>query len=222
NQLTVIPAEIGYMKSLKILSVAKNRLTYLPDTIGHLTKLVELRASDNLITSIPHSIGELTKLTSLYLERNQITTLPSELGGNRSLVTLDLSENPVRTIPAEVGRLKFLRRLRVENCVELLMEFDHDQVWSPPTLRELSARVIVRHQVPILKCTQDDIKRYLASAHACSFCNGPYFESFVTRGKMVEKNEIRVPFEYRLCVPHWNTEKERMMVLFCPLPDTAP
>ncbi|KAJ3100981.1 Leucine-rich repeat-containing protein 63 [Phlyctochytrium planicorne] len=222
NKLSVIPAEIGYMKSLKILSVARNNLTYLPDTIGHLQKLVELRASENQLTCIPTSVGELTKLTILHLESNRITSLPSELGGNKSLVTLDISSNPIRTIPAEVGRLKFLRRLRVEDCTELLTEFVHDVSWSAPTLRELAARVIVRHQLPILECTQEDLKRYLASAHSCSFCNGPYFESYVVRGKIVEKADVNVPFEYRLCIPHWNTEKERQAALFRPLPDTAP
>ncbi|KAJ3218949.1 hypothetical protein HDU67_003313 [Dinochytrium kinnereticum] len=220
--LTAIPAEIGYMKSLKILSVARNRLTYLPETLGHLTKLTELRASENLLTSLPTSIGELTKLTSLHLDSNHLTSLPSEIGGNRSLITLDVSENPIKTLPAEVGRLKFLRRLRVEGCRDLVESFTHDLVHSPPTLRELSARVIVRHQVPILQCTQEEVKRYLASAHACSFCAGPYFESFVVRGRIVEKQDLRLPYEYRLCVPHWNTDPQRLAALFGTRPDTSP
>jgi len=44
----------------------------------------------------------------------------------------------------------------------------------------------------------------------------------VKRGKIIDKNEHHIPLEYRLCCPHWNTEQERVSLLFCALPDTAP
>ncbi|TPX43064.1 hypothetical protein SeLEV6574_g05260 [Synchytrium endobioticum] len=222
NELTSIPAEIGYMKNLMVLSVAKNKLNSLPETIGYLTRLVELRASENQIASIPSTIGSLTKLTTLSLEVNKITNLPQEIGQLRNLINLDLSDNPLSILPAEIGRLKYLRKLRLDNC-PLLAEISVDTSYNPPSLKELTARVIVRNQLPILHVMHDALKQYLASVRTCSFCGGPYFDSYVVRGKLIDRNESKVPLEYRLCVPHWTTEQDRILQLFaCPPPPTAP
>ena len=217
------------MKNLTSLSVARNRLTSLPDTIGYLSKLTDLNASQNLLKTIPSSIRYLTKLTKLNLEQNRLATIPAELGQLKGLAILDLSDNAhIRTIPAEIGRLKFLRKLDLRNCTSLLKSFPAGPfLSSPPSLKELAARVIVRHQLPILSITQEGLKTYLASAHTCSFCGGPYFECFESRGKMIERQPESedtplIPLEYRLCVPHWGTEEERVSMMFCPLPGTAP
>ncbi|KAI9095225.1 hypothetical protein DFS34DRAFT_627120 [Phlyctochytrium arcticum] len=209
------------MKNLTNLSIASNRLTSLPDTIGFLTKLVELKASDNLLDTIPASISKLQKLTTLYLDSNRITYLPSEIGQVKLLATLDLSKNPLQVVPAELNRLKFLRTLTLKRC-PLKRDFAVDPTRSPPTLKELAARVIVRQQLPILEITQDEVKSYLASAHTCTFCGGPYFEEVTIRGRIVERGDHRVPLEYRLCAPHWSTDNERLALLFCPLPNSAP
>ncbi|CAG8619349.1 14342_t:CDS:2 [Acaulospora morrowiae] len=221
NELTEIPAEIGYMKNLQTLDVSKNRLECIPDTIGFLHKLSELKLSENQLTSIPSSIGSLKKLSILFLDNNKITELPPEIGQIKTLVNLDVRENPITVLPAELGRLQYLRKLRTDGC-PLTTEFVHQLTHSPPTLMELAARTIVRLQVPILEDTTDHIKDYLASAKKCSFCGGPYFENYVKRGKIIDKNDHHIPLEYRLCCPHWNTEQERVSLLFCALPDTAP
>ncbi|CAG8498162.1 2185_t:CDS:2 [Dentiscutata heterogama] len=221
NELTEIPAEIGYMKNLTTLDVSKNRLEFIPDTIGFLYKLQELKLSNNQLTWIPSSVGSLKKLGTLLLDDNKITELPPEIGQIKTLVHLDVRENPLTVLPAEVGRLQQLRKLRTDGC-PLKTEFVHQLTHSPPTLMELAARTIVRLQVPILEDTTDHIKDYLASAKKCSFCGGPYFENYTKRGKIIDKNEQHIPLEYRLCYPHWNTEQERVSLLFCALPDTAP
>ncbi|KAJ3149380.1 hypothetical protein HDU89_003742 [Geranomyces variabilis] len=221
NSITVIPPEIGHLKNLTSLHVSSNKLTSLPDTIGYLTRLVELQAADNLLTSLPASIGSLRKLTTLDLKKNQITVLPPELGQLKSLATLDVSNNPISYVPAELNRLKFLRKITLENC-PLATEFVVQTTFSPPSLKELAARVIVRQQLPILEVTHSELKTYLASARQCTFCAGPYFEAVYVRGRIVERNEVGVPIEYRLCSPHWNNDEERLAALFCPLPDTAP
>ncbi|CAG8572439.1 15491_t:CDS:2, partial [Racocetra persica] len=213
--------EIGYMKNLTTLDVSKNRLEFIPDTIGFLYKLQELKLSNNQLTWIPSSIGSLKKLGTLLLDDNKITELPPEIGQMKTLVHLDVRDNPLTVLPAELGRLQQLRKLRTDGC-PLKTEFVHQLTHSPPTLMELAARTIVRLQVPILEDTTDHIKDYLASAKKCSFCAGPYFESYTKRGKIIDKNEQHIPLEYRLCYPHWNTEQERVSLLFCALPDTAP
>ncbi|CAG8589899.1 9478_t:CDS:2, partial [Acaulospora colombiana] len=221
NELTEIPAEIGYMKNLQTLDVSENQLECIPDTIGFLHKLTDLKLSKNQLTTIPSSIGSLKKLGTLLLNNNKITELPPEIGQIKTLVNLDIRENPITVLPAELGRLQYLRKLLTDGC-PLVTEFVHQITHSPPTLMELAARTIVRLQVPILEDTTDHIKDYLASAKKCSFCGGPYFESYVKRGKIIDKNDNPIPLEYRLCCPHWNTEQERVSLLFCALPDTAP
>ncbi|TPX59940.1 hypothetical protein PhCBS80983_g02126 [Powellomyces hirtus] len=221
NSLTEIPPEIGHLKNLTNLHVSSNKLTSLPDTIGYLTKLVELLAADNQLTSVPASIGSLRKLTTLDLKKNQISVLPPELGQIKSLITLDVSKNPIAHIPAELNRLKFLRKIGLEDC-PLVTEFAVQETFSPPSLKELAARVIVRQQLPILEITHSELKGYLASAKQCTFCAGPYFDAVYVRGRIVDRSEVAVPLEYRLCTPHWNTDEERLTALFCPLPDTAP
>lgn len=217
----MLPRTIGHLKNLVMLDVSQNKLRSIPDTISYISKLVDVNLADNKLSMLPNSIGSLKKLSSLLLNDNQITELPTEIGLMKSLITLDLSGNPLKVLPAELSRLQYLRRLRLEGC-PLVEEFVHELVHNPPSLLELCARTIVRHQVPILASIPEDIKDYIASAKTCSFCGGPYFQSFVKRGKIVEKPEqVFVPLEYRLCAAHWNDEAERIRLMFAPLPDTA-
>ncbi|KAF9929785.1 hypothetical protein FBU30_001221 [Linnemannia zychae] len=221
NELDSIPIEIGFLRNLTLLDLTKNCLKSLPDSIIHLSKLVELKLSFNQLETIPAGIGGLTKLASLVLDNNRITSIPSQIGHLKELVHLDLSDNPIMVLPAEVGKLQFLRRLKLDRC-PLVKEFTHSPVHSPPTLLELAARVIVRHDVKVPKMMLPHLKDYIDSAQSCTFCDGPYFDSWVKRGKLIEKNEILVPLEYSLCQPHWNTEMERVKLLFCPRPITSP
>jgi len=91
-----------------------------------------------------------------------------------------------------------------------------------PSLKELAARVIVREQLQILNTTSQSCIAYLSSASQCSFCQGPYFDTFHRRFRFIEKNDVDIPLEYRLCVSHWVTEEERITQIFCPTPETAP
>ncbi|KAG0207337.1 hypothetical protein BGX28_001387 [Mortierella sp. GBA30] len=216
-----IPVEIGFLRNLTLLDLSKNRLTSLPETIKHLSKLVDLKLSFNQLESIPAGIGGLTKLAALYLDNNRLESIPSHIGQIKGLVNLDLSDNPITVLPAEVGKLQFLRRLKLDRC-PLKEEFVHSPLHSPPTLLELAARVIVRHEVPIPSLLLPHLKTYLRSARKCTFCDGPYFDSWVKRGKMIEKNDVFIPLEYTLCQPHWNTEMERVKLLFCQRPITSP
>ncbi|KAG0286874.1 hypothetical protein BGZ96_009099 [Linnemannia gamsii] len=221
NDLCVIPPEIGFLRNLTLLDLSKNSLMTIPDSIRFLTKLIDLRLSGNFIDTLPPSIGELTKLTHLSLENNQLKRVPRQLGQLKALTHLVLDDNPITVLPAEVGQLQYLRRLKLERC-PLVREFVHSPVHSPPTLMELAARVILRQGMMVPPLMPSHLKAYLRSSQRCSFCDGPYFESSVKRGKMIEKNELLVPLEYTLCMPHWNTEMERVKLLFGPRPMTSP
>ncbi|KAG0086815.1 hypothetical protein BGZ93_007606 [Podila epicladia] len=221
NELSRIPVEIGYLRNLTLLDLSKNNLTSLPESIMYLTKLVDLKLSFNMLESIPDGIGYLTKLAALSLDSNRLESIPTQIGLIKGLVNLDLSDNPITVLPAEIGKLQYLRHIKLDNC-PLVEGFSHSPLHSPPTLLELAARVLVRHSVSIPPLISPHLKGYLDSAGRCSYCDGPYFDFSVKRGKMIEKGEMIIPLEYTLCMPHWNTELERVKLLFCPRPITSP
>ncbi|KAF9307495.1 hypothetical protein BGZ74_000054 [Mortierella antarctica] len=221
NDLCSVPTEIGYLRNLTLLDLSKNSLTCIPDTIQHLSKLVDLKLSFNFLESLPSTIGQLSKLAGLALDNNRLERIPPQIGMIKGLVTLDLSDNPIQVLPAEIGRLQLLRRLKLDRC-PLIDEFSHSPLHSPPTLLELAARVIVRHDLKVPTILPSHLKTYLKTAQRCTFCEGPFFESWCKRGKIIEKNDRCIPLEYTLCHPHWNTEMERVRLLFCPRPPTSP
>ena len=111
NQLTSVPAEIGQLTSLRWLDLRRNQLTSLPAELGQLTSLQELFLSGNQLTSVPAEVGQLTSLKVLYLDRNQLTSLPAEIGQLRALRELWLNGNRLTSVPAEIGQLTSLERL---------------------------------------------------------------------------------------------------------------
>ena len=58
-----VPAVIGQLTSLKMLSFWNNQLTSVPAEIGQLTSLTHLTLGFNQLTSVPAEIGQLTSLT---------------------------------------------------------------------------------------------------------------------------------------------------------------
>lgn len=50
---------------------------------------------------------------------------------------------------------------------------------------------------------------------------GPFYETFVSRIRLVMRNESLVPYESRLCVSHWSNEDDRIRFLFSSYPTTC-
>ena len=221
NNLTSLPNEIGLLHNLLVLDVSQNQIATLPTTIGRLSKLTELHADQNVIEQLPASLGSCKRLTVISISKNYLRQLPAELGRLSKLKTLVISHNPIEYLPAEVGRLKSLNKLVITSCpLKRAMKYETSR--SPPSLAELAARTIIRLGLPFDACPNPAIIRYLRSANACSHCGGPFFETYWRRLRLLETSEMRVPLEYRLCTPHWNSEAERVSMMFCPLPNTAP
>ena len=98
-----LPAEVGYLTSLKFLILAAN---------------------DNLQGQIPGSLGELTNLEYLDLSGNRLSRqIPSTLGNLKNLKLLDLSDNNlIGEIPSNFDELPELHSLyladnRLTGCI---------------------------------------------------------------------------------------------------------
>ncbi|KAI9313749.1 hypothetical protein BX666DRAFT_1863657, partial [Dichotomocladium elegans] len=220
NQMTSLPRTIGYLKNLRVLDTSHNRLESLPDTIAFLTKLTALNVSHNNLKALPTSIGLVPNLVVVIANDNQLTHLPQEIAQLRGLVSLNVSNNPLRSLPAEIANLSSLRKLVADGC-DFLDEFSYsvEQNSGPPSLFELCARAAVRHEIFIPGHMADHIKEYFGRVQTCSFCRGPFFDWYVTRGRFIERATRQViALEYRLCSAHWSTDQDRLQALFAPIP----
>ncbi|CEP12260.1 hypothetical protein [Parasitella parasitica] len=222
NHLTELPESIGYMQNLEALSVAKNHIKSLPDTIAYLSNLLELDASFNKLEQVTPCIGYLSKLKTLSFAFNRIKHLPTDVSGLVGLISLDLTGNPLAVLPAEISKLPFLRRMRLEDC-----PFDSDLSYplrhNAPSLVELCARTVIRKQIKIdhHPYLPQHMVDYIKSAKSCTSCHGPYYESYVLRGRLMEKTDVHIPLEYTLCSAHWSDADDRILNMFSAQPDTS-
>lgn len=165
-----------------------------------------------------------------------------------NLNCLDLSNTDIQSIPAELLTLA-MTTIKTENCTLLQdrsSEIDQQLKHNPLSLRESCARqliqpilydVMTRKQTKRKKCELKKLQKqqqlqfqqlprhligYLSQPKACSSCGGPYYDNYVVRYRIVQRqDESWVPVEYRLCSAHWNTEKERLLTLFSEEPHTS-
>lgn len=71
NNLTgAIPAEIRFLKNLRMLNLSNNNMTGLPAELGQLSKLEVLDVSNNSLTGLPLELGNLAQLKTFNLSGN--------------------------------------------------------------------------------------------------------------------------------------------------------
>lgn len=213
NQLSSLPKSIGYLQNLSVINASNNQLDILPDTLVYLTKLKAINLSHNMITHLPASLGSLPNLLVIIANNNRIHQVPKQIAKLQQLVSFNISHNPIKQLPAELVTLKSLRKLIAEGCdfcTELVSKRSHD----PPSLFEQCARTIVRNQLALPDTLPDALRAYISKHQECSYCDGPYFESYVTRGRFIERARQPIALEYRLCCAHWTDEPDRLLNLF--------
>ncbi|KAI7893369.1 uncharacterized protein EV154DRAFT_537066 [Mucor mucedo] len=214
NYLTELPEEIACLQHLEQLNVSHNQIEFLPDTIGQLSRLVELNVSHNrLETLATTTVDQLSKLQTFNVSQNKLKELRLTSIHVNSLTSIDLSYNPIAILPAEITQLPFLRRLRLEGCPLTTTLDDFPLAHDAPSLVEICARIIVKTRQP-LKGLPQTMESYLKRGKTCSHCGGPYFESYVSRGRWIDRNDIWIPLEYRLCSAHWANESDRIYTMF--------
>ena len=208
------------MSNLESLILSRNRLQQLPDTIGYLSNLVELDVSYNELEELTPCIGHLERLKTLSLEFNQLSCLPVEISGLDSLVSIDLSRNPLQVLPAEISKLPYLRRIRLDDC-PFNTNIEYSLKHNAPSLVEICARIIKRKEIKTKQVLPDHMDEYVQSAKSCTFCNGPYYQSYVLRGRLMEKTEMHIPLQYTLCSAHWSSVDDRILSMFSDQPTTS-
>lgn len=218
NQMTSLPRELGHLKSLRVLNISNNAIDEIPDTIAFLTKLKALNVSHNKLVQLPSSIGQLPKLVIIIANHNNLASLPREFSHLVNLISLNVSNNPLKSLPAEIAALGSLRKLITEEC-DFQDEYSYDLRHNPPSLFETCARIAVRSQQNIPNQLADHIKDYISRADTCSYCQGPFFDSFVTRARFIERRAGQpMALEYTLCSAHWTHENDRLLAMFSQQP----
>ncbi|CEG74001.1 hypothetical protein RMATCC62417_09277 [Rhizopus microsporus] len=211
NLMINLPRAIGQLVNLRVLNASKNQLEFIPDTIQQLKRLNTLILSENKLTTLPKGIGNLPQLAVLLLDNNQLAQLPQEISQLSELMTLNVSHNPLRAVPAEIASLKSLKKLLTEEC-SFDTECSYPLMHDPPSLFEICARQITQLKIPI---PYAHIAEYLKKKKVCSFCSGPYFESFVSRKRFVERvSGEPMALDYTLCTAHWTNEDDRLLAMF--------
>jgi len=121
------PSTIGYLTSLKELSMTRTRLRgSIPTEIGLLKSLetFKLDGTCYLTTTIPTEIGELTSLRHLTFEFTSMRsgTIPTQFGNLQQLTHLDLACSRLNgTLPTEFENLNNLELFDVSKSIQLIL-----------------------------------------------------------------------------------------------------
>ncbi|KAI7906717.1 uncharacterized protein BX663DRAFT_403067, partial [Cokeromyces recurvatus] len=226
NQLCDIPESIGFLYQLEILVLSHNQIQSIPDTIGLLSQLYELDLSYNQIQQLTPFTSQLKSLHVFDISHNRLVTLTSRIGEIQTLASLDISyNNQLNYLPAEIIQLPSLRRLDLDGCVSFSLHHHHHHhlKHDPPSLLETCARYIVRNEDQFVSNDSHSIQskittrlfNYLCQYERCSHCHLPYFESYISKIRWIERNETMwIPIEYRLCSAHWIDERDRLYTTF--------
>lgn len=153
---------------LQVLSLGGNLLTEVPDSVGNLQQLQALTLCDNLIEILPASIARLANLKSLLLHKNRLRHLPRNIITLKNLVEVSAAA-PIAA--ASIPQIVFFILVSIQLSLRenpLVVRFVQEISLNPPTLLELSARVVRTANIQIqpndLPKTMHD---YLNTAHCC-------------------------------------------------------
>ncbi|KAI8775122.1 leucine-rich repeat-containing protein 58 [Biomphalaria glabrata] len=207
NNIELFPPQFTELDKLQVLHCGGNNIKELPNTIKHLTRLQVLYLGGNQLVEIPAEVGYLSELTNLVLCDNRLQSLPPTLINLRNLRSLSLHNNKLSTLPTEIVALNLVE-LSLRNN-PLVNKFVEDLVYNPPSLMELSGRII---KIERIRYTAEDLPysliRYLDSAQRCvnPHCKGVYFSSRVEQIKFVDFcGKYRLPLLQYLCSPSCST-----------------
>ncbi|KAL0082237.1 hypothetical protein J3Q64DRAFT_1633521 [Phycomyces blakesleeanus] len=239
NHLFSPTALISRLTRLTFLDLSHNQLETLPESICYLKHLQHLNLANNRIPELPSVVQFFVKLNHLDLSNNPLEELSANIARLTQLTMLDLTGTNISNVPSELLRLTRVS-VRVDNCpniAERSVSFYQTLKYDPPSLLEICSRIVMRpllldsatKKKMVSQRTLDstfslipqNVKDFLSSPKACSFCEGPYFKACVLRYRIVQRHDdTYLPVEYRLCSAHWSDEDDRLLTMFAEQPIT--
>ncbi|KAJ2778163.1 hypothetical protein GGI15_004258 [Coemansia interrupta] len=232
NALAELPDEIGHLRQLQFIDVNNNELETLPATIAYCQNLKLIYARSNKLNVLPSSIRHLHGLTKVDLYNNRIDSVPPCLWRLPMLEALDLSHNPIRTLPsrmfvqggvAAINRAKPFK-LMLDGCpLDTSLAFqpvsadNSRKSASFPSLVEIIVSAMINQNAEYPADLPDHLLAYFENLDACDYCYHLYpAAAGVKRWRLLCRHGVNIPVEFRLCRPHWNTEHQRIALLFVP------
>jgi Leucine-rich repeat (LRR) protein len=172
NQLTVLPAYLFQLTTLRTLSASHNMLQLLPlDDKWLDSALVHVDLSHNRLRSVPESLFRVPTLKYLSLAHNALIELPAadhwnlpsltdlNLGSNPlpdlpalsglqtpRLVSLCLSRTPAHGLPSSLASLPALKALDLSYCMNII--HIPPAIFSVRTLVSLNVRGLTLPDIP--------------------------------------------------------------------------
>ena len=135
----ILPAEIGRLGKLRILTIEGGNLKTLPDEICQLGALEEVHLHANLIDRLPGcffqmknlryidlsgnhlsninmNMTRMEKLEELKLEHNEIDSLSATTQFPSGLKVLDLRNNRIRSVPSDLSAFSRIKEIKLQGC----------------------------------------------------------------------------------------------------------
>lgn len=101
--LLKLPRCVGFLASLRILKLKKNRIVVLPDELGYCCNLENADLSHNNITQMPDIFSGLFKLIHFQIDENKLAQFPKSFANLKALKTLSFVCNQVDTMENLIG-----------------------------------------------------------------------------------------------------------------------
>ncbi|KAI8061423.1 hypothetical protein BC940DRAFT_310287 [Gongronella butleri] len=230
NQLCSLPLSLSNLQRLRELDLSHNRFAQL-DCAVLPDSLTVLNVAHNRLVDISPMIIRLQELFLLDLSHNALKVLPAEITCLKVLGRMKLDHCPqlgTQARNAATQQAGYPRRHGAPSLLEIcarrvMRDFAAEHSPSPPSHAPRASDVTSdaaisqktrkrRHQLAQLPT---HLLQYLTQAKPCSACSQPYFDTFVQRGRILQKNHhMPIPLEYRLCNAHWHNDNDRLLFLF--------
>ena len=206
NALLHVPMEIASLKMLRVLSLERNFLDDIPSAIWELACLEELKLSHNRIRELSEDVGRLCKLRILGMANNKLVNLPRSIEKLKLLETLDISFNPqITLLPAEIATLPRVRLYTDGIEFSKIMAESLTLKARVPTLKSLSAVVLLRVDMPDNLYMPERVRQYLETRNKCTVCQTAFFGDPICVKKWWSQNDGKpVPVMFNLCRLHTN------------------
>ncbi|KAJ2850690.1 hypothetical protein J3B02_003642, partial [Coemansia erecta] len=237
NALCQLPDAIGHLHRLQTLDVANNELHELPATIAHCQRLESIDACSNRLADLPSSIRHLRRLTKLHLRDNRLVTVPACLWKLPDLGHLDLSNNPIEYLPSRMFVQDSIAAINTERPLKLTVNGcplklklepadssePADRSASFPSLVETIVCRLANSNAAYPVELPDHLHICLENLAVCDHCHRLYpADKGFKRRRILIRNKTALPIEYSLCRPHWDTDDQRIALLFAPrCPESA-